>query len=349
MLLLSWAALFGDPPRVAACAPAMRPGDEVSIAGEEALIVWSSSTRRQHFLRRADFHTDAEDFGFLVPTPTEPELDEAPDDIFDRLRAVIAPDTETSNEWTPVTCCTAPFELLLAGGRESLVVDAAPAVRVLSEQRVAGLDATVLEADDAEALAAWLGEHGYVTRSALEEWLRPYVAAGFKITAFKYAKGEGTDSVGSRTVRMSFTADRPFYPYREPSDHQGGPGRSLRLHVVADARLEGAFDGGGPWSAPATHAAPFSEASAVLAQAVPAVDIPAAPWLTSFLDTSETRPPHDVRFRSAADQSETRPPPRVERVERVLPLPVEPVVIGVGVLIWIRRRRRQRRGQGTAA
>lgn len=55
-----------------ACAPAPRPGQFVRIAEESAIIIWDEKTRTQHFIRRATFDTDAPDFGFLVPTPTEP-------------------------------------------------------------------------------------------------------------------------------------------------------------------------------------------------------------------------------------------------------------------------------------
>ena len=46
------------------------------IAEESAVIVWEGATRTEHFVRRATFATTAADFGFLVPTPSKPELAE---------------------------------------------------------------------------------------------------------------------------------------------------------------------------------------------------------------------------------------------------------------------------------
>ncbi|MCA9610167.1 MAG: hypothetical protein KC619_31440 [Myxococcales bacterium] len=60
------------PPPAEACAARGRQGP-IPIEGEEALIIWDASRHRQHFVRRAAFGA-GEDFGFLVPTPSRPEL-----------------------------------------------------------------------------------------------------------------------------------------------------------------------------------------------------------------------------------------------------------------------------------
>ena len=50
----------------------------------------------------------------------------------------------------------------------------------------------------------------------------------------------------TQAVRMSFTTDRPFFPYREPSDQREGEtvfaGRFLRVFLVAGQRMQGALD-----------------------------------------------------------------------------------------------------------
>src|SRR5687767_4195076 len=50
----------------------------VRMGGELVLIVWNPETKTQHFVRTVQFESkDPCDFGFLIPTPTEPELAEA--------------------------------------------------------------------------------------------------------------------------------------------------------------------------------------------------------------------------------------------------------------------------------
>src|SRR5437660_108788 len=68
-----------------ACAPVSGTGTHVAVATESALIVWDEKAKTQHFIRRASFETKVPYFGFLVPTPTQPELAEAPDELFTRL------------------------------------------------------------------------------------------------------------------------------------------------------------------------------------------------------------------------------------------------------------------------
>src|SRR5947209_2668282 len=83
-------------PTTQACAPAMRRGEEhsVEIAGETALIVWDEKARKQHFIRRASFQAQVPYFGFVVPTPTQPELAEAPDEVFTRLEDWTKPEVK---------------------------------------------------------------------------------------------------------------------------------------------------------------------------------------------------------------------------------------------------------------
>ena len=89
-------------------------------------------------------------------------------------------------------------------------------VQVLDEKRVAGFDTAVLAADDAGALGKWLKDHDYDFSPALAEWVKPYLAAGWMITAFKIAKSGDAPTVATSAVRMSFKTDKPFFPYHEP-------------------------------------------------------------------------------------------------------------------------------------
>src|SRR5206468_8255579 len=127
-----------------------------------------------------------------------------------------------------------------------------PGVRVLQTQRVGRFDAAVLEADHPDALTDWLRKHGYPSSPDLVGWLGPYVASHWKITAFKIARdAPDTPGVATSAVRMTFTAERPFFPYREPEDQRRGPAagtpRLLRVYFLGDARMKGALGEKGEW------------------------------------------------------------------------------------------------------
>jgi len=167
-------------PRIAyACAPAPAEGVHVAVAEESAIIVWDEATKTEHFIRRASFRSESRDFGFLVPTPTKPELGEASDNAFAALENSILPETvyTSSNEYEP----TLLLLFFFARSSKSEAPTAAATVRVLETKRVGDYDTAVLEADDPGALGEWLKAHGYAKREALTEWLTPYVEKKWKL------------------------------------------------------------------------------------------------------------------------------------------------------------------------
>jgi hypothetical protein len=313
-----------------ACASAPPDGKWVRIAAEEALVAWDAG--KETFVRRAHFRTDAKDFGFLVPTPSQPRLSEVDDALFDALDEHTKPELVDTPRYE-LGCAALMF---LGRGVESAAVPLAAApVTVLDVARVAGMDATVLSATDAGALARWLDDHGYARRPALEQWLEPYVASGWTITAFKYVAGEGSQDVGSKAVRMDFASAEPFYPYREP-DEGVEPVRSLRVWTATPWRAEGRVGGSAPWGADLEYAGELD------AQAF-------APWIAlgpnlrlgAFRDASTKRAPGELSFVKAKDQSDFRkkiPAPRTVTLPVDLAVVVLLVVVAPLALLVARRR-----------
>lgn len=316
-----WAKLAGDPMPCArferrivlllaaaslACAPVPPPGETVSISSESAIIVWDAASKTEHFIRRASFRTKAKDFGFLVPTPTVPELAEADDLAFGFLSRLTAPkivykDVETS---------------AMPKG-EVAVAAAAPAhapVTVVSTAKVAGYDAAVLEATQASALNDWLKANGYASSPELVDWLEPYVERKWRVTAFKI-DGDGTRAAESKSVRMSFKADAPFYPYREPASQRTGSGqRSLRVFFLSDARVAGTLGERGSWPGKAVWSGRLEDAdrASLFKELKIAPPEKGTRWLTEFIDESSPRPGTDeVFFKADADPSILRRPDQV--------------------------------------
>lgn len=286
-------------PEACACALAPRAGDSVHVAEESAVIVWDAATRTQHFIRRAQFDTKAQDFGFLVPTPARPALAEVEDRLFGDLENLTRP---------PVR--EAPRVSTARGERSvALAAAAPPRVTVLETATVAGLDAAVLEANDAQALNRWLRDHGYASSPELAEWFKPYIAAKWIVTAFKISKGASrSERAVTSAVRMSFKTERPFFPYREPATKGSAP-RALEVYVLSGERVEGRIGTAArSWPGLTLWAKPLAESDRKeLLERVklPANALPAAAWLTRFVDSSSPRPgTDDLYFSRANDQSE---------------------------------------------
>lgn len=329
-------------------------GEEVRVAQEEAIIVWDAASKTEHFIRRASFTSSAERFGFLVPTPSIPELGEVDSDAFQHLAHQIRPQTRTQYEGVDYEFGCALMTYTMLDAARVGAPDAA-AVRVVAIASVAGYDASVLQASDTGALAKWLGEHGFAATPELEAWLDPYVRNGWTITAFEIAatpgKGDAPRSASSASVRMSFTTNRPFYPYREPAAQQAPAtgklegaapaSRLLRVFFLGDARVD-ALLGAAPWSAEMVWAAPIESVPRELAALAGE-----RRRLTVFQDEAYPRRGVDeVWFDAAVDQAEVRPPEIVTVKARTRFVPVELlglVVLG-GLVVWGRRQRRRRAG-----
>jgi hypothetical protein len=324
-LLVPVVALVATPsPRTHGCAVAPGRGGQVSVSSENALIVYDSATKTEHFIRTATFTTAlSSDFGFLVPTPSKPELAEASPDVFRELAVITKPRTVVQQRMKEPNfgCFMLPAANATFAHVGSAIKAAAPSVQVVQQKRVGAFDAAVLKADDPKALREWLQKNGYEARPQLEEWFKAYTANKWYLTAFKVATGDiGGATAQNTAVRISFPTETPFYPYREPEDARTAAGlsRSLKLYVLSDSRVSGTIgngDGANPfpgrtdWSNPVDAA----QVNAVAAVGKLPAEIGSRTWhLTEFTDASSPRPGTDeVYFATSTDQSAVERPPHV--------------------------------------
>jgi hypothetical protein len=323
-IVLSLAGLFLAPLLVATHAPACCPlcprGKPVLNADQTVIVLWDAATKTQHFIRQASFQSAADDFAFLVPTPTRPELDESGNAAFPYLQRLTEPERQRIQRPVGGGCACAEAAAPKAANR------AAGAVQIVDEKRVAGFNAVVLAADSADALVDWLNANGYEFSPEAEVWAKPYVDAGWMITALKVAKDdEQTDDkkVAAAALRMTFQTDRPLFPYREPdpgasAQALGATHRLLRIYCIAEARYAGELTRESAWSGRVAWAGRIkaSDREKVLDLLnLPSTTGPPEWWLTEFEDDWAYRAaPADVYFSRAADQSAVKRPPIIEYV-----------------------------------
>ena len=233
-----------NPPKAPACAAAPRRGEFIDVNSEEAIILYDAKTKTEHFIRRANFRTEAKDFGFLVPTPTKPELGETNSSIFVTLHSATAPrQVESGNVRRIVMKRNEPQAAARAGG-------APGGPEILGKGQSAGYAYVILRADDVDGLKKWLQDNQYDSRPELIEWLKWYVDNKWIITAFKVLQEPNSrNDRWAKSIRMSFSTDKPFYPYREPEDMRtkAGGQRSLRVFYLGDSRVAGQLGGDGNW------------------------------------------------------------------------------------------------------
>lgn len=318
-------ALVACPRPAVGCAVAPPRDGAISISGESALIIYDGATKTEHFIRTANFQSTSNDFGFLVPTPTKPELAEASADVFAELADFTKRRTEvrTRMKALDLGCGMMPMSKYAAG--DAATPQGAGGVQVVEQKRVGDFDAAVLQADDPKKLTEWLTANGYDARPVLTEWFKMYADQKWFLTAFKIAAdspaaGGNRLALTSQAVRISFTTDRPVYPYREPADMQTVTApRQLKLFVLSDQRVSGTIgkgDGAKAWAAKTewSNKVPAERMATVANAGKLPAGVGTREWhLTEFLDSSSPRPGTDELYLSpSADQSAVERPPIIE-------------------------------------
>ena len=305
-----------------ACCPVGPQGKPVVNADQTVVILWDPVTQTEHFIRQASFKSDAADFAFLIPTPNEPELEESGNEAFPFLAKVTAPEIQKVPRPSAGVGCGCG-----SGAPGAVMKAEAPDVTLLSEKKVAGFNAQVLEATSATALVAWLKDHGYEFSPEVEAWVHPYIEQGWKITALKVAKEEGQQEekqLGAAALRLSFKTDRPLFPYREPDPAKAATAlnakqRLLRIFFVADKRFQGELTKESPWTGSVAWSdkLPAEKREELLKHlALPEATGPSEFWLTEFEDFWPYKAaPADLYFSADASQETVKRPPQILYVD----------------------------------
>jgi hypothetical protein len=331
-----------------ACCPVPPPGKPVVNADQTVIMIWDPATKVQHFIRKATFKSEADDFGFIIPTPSQPELDESGNDAFPMLAKITEPEVKKVPRPKSSGCS------LSRGSLPPPTAEAKPDVTVLAEKLVAGFNAVVLEAERAEALVNWLKDHGYANSPQIQEWAKPYVDAKWKFTALKVAKDKDgkSNSVSASALRLSFKTDHPLFPYREPDPKDNAAAlnakqRMLRIYFLADARYRGEMTKDSPWTGKAAWADKITadqRSKLLAALKLPPSTGPKQMWLTEFEDDWPYRAaPGDVAFVKDHQQIQLHRPPIIEYVSAGSPPDASAYALaGFFVVppLWRRIRRR---------
>src|SRR5713101_4310128 len=95
LIILPLAGAFLSPfllPRAPGCCAVGPKGKPVVNADQTVIIIWDAAAKMQHFIRKASFKSEADDFGFLVPSPSQPELEESGNEAFPFLLKLTEPE-----------------------------------------------------------------------------------------------------------------------------------------------------------------------------------------------------------------------------------------------------------------
>lgn len=252
-----------------ACCLAYGP-DPMSLVDEKAIIVWNPKTQMEHFIRQASFSGKAKDFGFIVPTPSQPQVEEADAKAFEILQRLV-PQPPTAGDTAS------------AGGRGF------GGVEILEQKRVGDYFVTVLRATDGATMLGWLKENGYSSRPAMESWLDHYAKQQWYFAALKFVREPDSVEPKTSAIRVSFKTKVPYYPYKMPEDTwPKGHVRPVALYFVGPGQVAAIYrDGKEKWEAEKQWAGPLpggERAGLAKELNLKVEDVPAGSTVTVFLN-----------------------------------------------------------------
>jgi hypothetical protein len=142
---------------------------------------------------------------------------------------------------------------------------------------------------------------------------------------------------------MSFTTDRPFFPYREPASQRTGSdtARVLRVFFLGPERVYGTV-GTGFWTGLLRWSNVLDDPLRAQLEKTAGVAIPAR--LTAFIEIGSRSGTDDLFFSKAAVQSAFAPPPRIRETVHVVLIPLDvlaPIFLLLALVFYLRRRSRR--------
>ena len=176
------------------------------------------------------FNGNAEDFGMILPVPSKPTIEEAPEDLFEQLE-------DFTNPQVMIMAVSDTPDMNMIGAGESKVV--------VVEQKVVGdYDVTVLTASESNSLSDWLTDNGYTFTEKDEENFAYYIdQGGFYFIAMKVTvdsdaidKDDGTVNGRLSLIDVRFDTEEAIVPIRTVAGNTSAR-MTFTLYTLGDVPL----------------------------------------------------------------------------------------------------------------
>jgi hypothetical protein len=221
------------PSTQAACCYFSAKNADILQPAQKVFITWDPSEKVETFTVQPKFEGNALDFGMVIPTPTQPKLNEMPRDFFKHL-AVYTIMRKREFAVSHLLPLLEPQQFLpMAGFANSSVTKLAsanldttnhvwerkPAIKILEVGTVGSLDYKIIEAGRADDLYKWLKDNKY-SYSGDEATLGHYVQKKWLFTVMKIDTAQmkrnkdGTFAGEVTPTRFQFTSEKLIYPLK---------------------------------------------------------------------------------------------------------------------------------------
>jgi hypothetical protein len=245
VLTLVLLASLAPRPADSACCYFSAKEQDVNQPAQKAFITWDAEEEVVSWTVQPKFEGNAVDFGMVIPTPTQPKLDEMPRDFFKELAVFTILKPMDLDKYKPrIVVMKSPG--LASGGAYGGRMGST--VRVLESGVVGSLDYKIIAADKADDLFTWLKDNKYQF-SGDTETLDHYVRKKWFFTVMKIdpkqmkKNADGSYAGEVTPTQFRFSSKQPVYPVRITQISVKKTTEAL-FYVLAKTKM----DLPGPWS-----------------------------------------------------------------------------------------------------
>ncbi len=238
------AAAFGglyaaDTPEAEACGCFVPPDPTVPIvqAGERILFAQEDGVVTAHI--QVQYSGPAEEFGWLLPMPSVPEMSLGTDELFAQLIAQTQPTYRLDRTYNG----DCPFDPNRQGGgfgspSDSAGNEADPGADdggtpLVLRDSVGPYDFAVLRADEKEPMLQWLDDNGFFVPGGTEDVVDGYIQPGAYFLALKLLSGNDVGDL--QPVVLDYQSDLPMIPIILTSV-AADPDMGVQVWVAGDDR-----------------------------------------------------------------------------------------------------------------
>ena len=221
------------PSAQAACCYFSAKNADILQPAQKVFITWDPKEKMETFTVQPKFEGNALDFGMVIPTPSQPKLNEMPRDFFkhlavytimrkrefaqSKLLPLLEPQDYNQLYFGAPMLPSSPRGFMAAGDKKE--AERQPAIKILEVGTVGSLEYKIIEAGRADDLYKWLKDNKY-NFSGDEATLNHYVQQKWLFTVMKIdtmqmkRNKDGTFAGEVSPTRFQFASEKLVYPLK---------------------------------------------------------------------------------------------------------------------------------------
>jgi len=195
---------------------------------DQKAVIWHDG-KTETLIISITFRGDSDEFVWVIPTPSKPEVVQGVDELFTGLDVLARPVYTT--RYGPVGEYGGGVNYLSKGAE----------VTVVETKKVDIYDIAVLTAENTQALQKWLEDNGYQYPKNREHLLSSYISKDWyfiavKVNAQSLSISQGLKTGHATPLKISFNSEKVVYPLKISGPEASETG--VKSKVVAGFSFE---------------------------------------------------------------------------------------------------------------